>query len=62
MPPPGSSQGQAEQEPRWKRGAHLVDGTIGEALGRLYVEKYYPPAARQRMSRIARAMSIIGTG
>jgi putative endopeptidase len=42
--------GQPEQEPRWKRGAHLVDGTIGEALGRLYVEKYYPPAARKRMN------------
>jgi putative endopeptidase len=42
--------GQPEQEPRWKRGAHLLDGTIGEALGQLYVEKYFPPEARVRMN------------
>jgi len=42
--------GQPEQEPRWKRGAHVVDGTIGEALGQLYVEKYFTPEARQRMN------------
>ncbi len=41
--------GQPEQEPRWKRAAHLVDGCIGEALGRLYVEKYFPAEARARM-------------
>ena len=41
--------GQPEQEPRWKRAAHLVDGCIGEALGRLYVEKYFPAEARSRM-------------
>ena len=42
--------GQPEQEPRWKRGAHILDGTIGEALGQLYVEKYFPPEARKRMN------------
>ncbi len=41
--------GQPEPEPRWKRAAHLVDGCIGEALGRLYVEKYFPAEARARM-------------
>jgi len=41
--------GQPEQEPRWKRAAHLVDGCIGEALGRLYVEKHFPAEARARM-------------
>src|ERR1039458_4785901 len=30
--------GQPEQEPRWKRAAHILDGNIGEALGQLYVE------------------------
>ena len=44
--------GQPEQEPRWKRGAHLIDGTIGEALGQLYVEKYFPPQARKRMNEL----------
>jgi putative endopeptidase len=42
--------GQPEQEPRWKRAAHIIDGTIGEALGQLYVEKYFPPEARARMN------------
>jgi putative endopeptidase len=41
--------GQQEQEPRWKRAAHVLDGHIGEALGQLYVEKYFPPEARARM-------------
>jgi putative endopeptidase len=35
--------------PRWKRGLLLVDGSIGEALGKLYVEKYFPPANKARM-------------
>ncbi len=42
--------GQPEQEPRWKRAAHTLDGTIGEALGQLYVDKYFPPEARTRMN------------
>ena len=44
--------GQPEQEPRWKRSAKIIDGTIGEALGQLYVEKYFPPAARERMNEL----------
>jgi len=41
--------GRQVQEPRWKRAAHAVDGSLGEALGQLYVEQYFPPAARARM-------------
>jgi putative endopeptidase len=41
--------GTPEQEPRWQRAARAVDRSIGEALGQLYVEKYFPPAARARM-------------
>jgi len=44
--------GQPEQEPRWKRAAHILDGNIGEALGQLYVEKYFPPEARSRMNEL----------
>jgi putative endopeptidase len=44
--------GQPEQEPRWKRAAHMIDGSIGEALGELYVEKYFPPEARARMNAL----------
>jgi putative endopeptidase len=44
--------GQPEQEPRWKRAAHILDGSIGEALGELYVEKYFSPEARARMNAL----------
>lgn len=44
--------GQPEQEPRWKRAARTVDGSIGEALGKLYVERHFPPAARARMAQL----------
>ena len=45
-------RGQPEPEPRWQRAAHVVDGSIGEALGQLYVEKHFPPAARVRMNEL----------
>jgi putative endopeptidase len=44
--------GQMEQEPRWKRAAHVIDGCLGEALGRLYVGKSFPPEARARMTEL----------
>ena len=44
--------GQEQQEPRWKRSAHVIDGSIGEALGQLYVEKYFPPEAKARMNEL----------
>jgi putative endopeptidase len=44
--------GQPEQEPRWKRAAHILDGNIGEALGQLYVQKYFPPEAKARMNSL----------
>jgi len=45
-------RGQPEPEPRWQRAARVIDGSIGEALGQLYVEKYFPPAARARMNEL----------
>ncbi len=40
---------QQVQEPRWQRAAKVIDAQIGEALGELYVAKYFPPAAKARM-------------
>jgi putative endopeptidase len=45
-------RGQPEPEPRWQRAARVIDGSIGEALGKLYVEKYFPPTARARMNEL----------
>ena len=40
-------RGQKELEARWKRCTAYTDGELGEALGQLYVEKYFPPAAKE---------------
>ena len=41
--------GQKVQTPRNERMSGLVDGSLGELLGQLYVAKYFPPAAKQYM-------------
>jgi predicted metalloendopeptidase len=45
-------RGVPQQEPRWKRAIHLVEGGIGEAVGKLYVEKYFPPESKARMDKL----------
>ena len=35
--------------PRWKRATSLVSGVLGEAIGKLYVEKYFPESSKQQM-------------
>ncbi|MGN6621445.1 MAG: M13 family metallopeptidase [Sphingomonas sp.] len=44
--------GVPQQRDRWKRGVQLVNGALGEAVGKLYVAKYYPPAAEAQMSEL----------
>lgn len=41
--------GAKEQQPRWKRAVSAVNGFLGEAVGQMYVEKYFPQAAKDRM-------------
>lgn len=41
--------GQKQQEPRWKRASKLVDNKLGDALGQLYVERYFPPESKEYM-------------
>lgn len=41
--------GVKQDRPRWKRAVSLVSGTLGEAIGKLYVEKYFPASSKQRM-------------
>ncbi|HAV5548451.1 TPA: M13 family peptidase [Acinetobacter baumannii] len=38
-----------EQEARWKRGVQLVDKVLGDGIGKLYVEKYFPAEKKQQM-------------
>ncbi len=35
--------------PRWKRAVALVEGAMGEAIGKIYVERHYPPEVKARM-------------
>lgn len=44
--------GQEEQQPRWKRGISLVNGLVGEAVGKLYVEQRFPPEAKAKMEEL----------
>ena len=37
---------------RWKRGVALVEGALGEAVGQLYVDKHFPPAAKTSMEEL----------
>jgi putative endopeptidase len=41
--------GQKEQTPRWQTVSGLIDGSLGDLLGQLYVSKYFKPEAKQRM-------------
>lgn len=41
--------GQEKQEERWKTVVKVIDASIGEALGELYVKRYFPPGAKERM-------------
>ena len=52
-------RGQPQQEPRWQRSAKSIDGALGEALGRLYVEKHFPPAASARMSEMIANLRVV---
>jgi putative endopeptidase len=45
--------GVKENQPRWKRVLVEIDSDVGEALGQLYVEKYFPPAAKKRVLDMA---------
>ena len=44
--------GTPQDRPRWKRGVQLVDRSIGEGLGKLYVAAYFPPENKQRMDAL----------
>ena len=41
--------GTPELRARWKRGVALVEGALGEAVGRVYVERHFPPRSKQMM-------------
>jgi putative endopeptidase len=42
-------EGQEEQRPRWKRGVDVVNGSLGEIVGKVYVSRFFPAEAKERM-------------
>ncbi|MBR6363796.1 MAG: M13 family metallopeptidase [Alphaproteobacteria bacterium] len=46
--------GQKEKKPRWKRAIGILNGTLGEEIGHLYVKKYFPESAKKRMQKLVK--------
>jgi len=42
-------RGQQENAPRWQRGTGLINRSLGEAVGKVYVARHFPPEAKERM-------------
>ncbi|MBO7465962.1 MAG: M13 family metallopeptidase [Bacteroidales bacterium] len=47
-----SLSGKKEMQPRWKRVIRTVDGCMGEAVGQMYVKKYFPEKSKERMQHM----------
>jgi predicted metalloendopeptidase len=45
-------RGVPEMRPRWKRGVSAVESSLGEALGKIYVAKHFPPQNKARMQEL----------
>lgn len=50
--------GKQEDRPRWKRAVSAVESGLGEALGQLYVERFFPPAAKERMEKLVKNLQV----
>jgi len=51
-------RGQQELQPRWKRCTQNVDNDLGEALGQVYVEKYFSPEAKQQALKMVKEIDV----
>ncbi len=47
-------QGAEQNKPRWKRAVNVVGSALGMAVGRMYVEKYFPESSKQRMLELVK--------
>ena len=50
--------GRKTDHPLWRRATTQVQGAMGQALGRIYVEKYFPAAAKERMVKLVKNLQI----
>lgn len=45
-------RGTQEQRPMWRRGVSVVNGALGEVVGKVYVKRHFPPEAKERMETL----------
>lgn len=50
--------GMKEMQPRWKRSLAVPNGLLGEAVGQLYVEKYFPAESKEKMLKLVNNLKI----
>ena len=50
--------GRKEDHPLWRRSTNQVQGVMGEALGKIYVEKYFPASSKERMKTLVENLRI----
>ena len=50
--------GRKENHPLWKRSTSQVERVMGEALGKIYAEKYFPESSKQRMATLVKNLQI----
>ena len=50
--------GRQVNQPRWKRAVNSVNGMLGELVGEMYVEKYFPVAAKERMVKLVKNLQV----
>ena len=50
--------GRKEDHPLWRRATNQVQGVMGEALGRIYVKKYFPASSKERMKTLVENLRI----
>ena len=50
--------GITEQRPRWKRAMDVPNGVLGEAVGQMYVAKYFPESSKQKMLDLVKNLQI----
>lgn len=50
--------GKKSDFPRWKKSVQMLDGSMGEALGKMYVERYFPASSKERMVKLVRNLQL----
>ena len=50
--------GSQQDRPRWKRAVGTVENVLGMAVGKMYVERYFPESSKQRMLQLVKNLQV----